>query len=139
MAVCFGTNVEIHFTSLQIVITVSRTKPSRSASEMIIATLRMSVSSEKRDDVIRTLRLVMGPTLAQRRCISCRLYQDVEDENLLSFVQEWKSREALDEHIRSKDYRKILAVMELASEPPEIKFVESLKTDGMELIEEIRR
>jgi hypothetical protein len=28
--------------------------------------------------------------------------------------------------------------MELASEPPEIKFVEALNTDGMELIEEIR-
>ena len=64
--------------------------------------------------------------------------QDVVDANLISFVQEWDSREAMAEHIRSKDYRNILAVMELASEPPEIKFVEALNTDGMELIEEIR-
>jgi quinol monooxygenase YgiN len=99
----------------------------------------MSVSSEKRDDVIRTLRLAMGPTQARLSCISCRLYQDVDDENLISFVQEWDSREALETHIRSNDYRNVLAVMELASEPPEIKFVESLKTNGMELIEEIRR
>ena len=28
--------------------------------------------------------------------------------------------------------------MELANEPPDIQFVEALKTDGMELIEEIR-
>ena len=105
---------------------------------MIIAILRMSVSSEKRDDAIRTLRLIMGPTQAQLSCISCRLYQDVEDENLVSLVQEWESREALETHIRSNDYRNVLAVMELASEPPEIKFVESLKTNGMELIEEIR-
>jgi hypothetical protein len=28
--------------------------------------------------------------------------------------------------------------MELASEPPEINFVEALRTEGMELIEEIR-
>ena len=105
---------------------------------MIIATLRMSVPPERRDDVLTTLRLVMGPTQAQLSCISCRLYQDVEDENLMSLVQEWESREALETHIRSNDYKKILAVMELASEPPEIKFVESLKTDGMELIEEIR-
>lgn len=105
---------------------------------MIIAILRMSVSSEKRDDAIRTLRLIMGPTQAQLSCISCRLYQDVEDENLVSLVQEWESREALETHIRSNDYRNVLTVMELASEPPEIKFVESLKTNGMELIEEIR-
>lgn len=105
---------------------------------MIVAILRMSVSSERRDDAIRTLRLIMGPTQALLSCISCRLYQDVDDENLISFVQEWDSREALETHIRSDDYRYVLAVMELASEPPEIKFVESLKTDGMELIEETR-
>jgi quinol monooxygenase YgiN len=80
----------------------------------------------------------MGPTQARLSCISCRLYQDVDDENLISFVQEWDSREALETHIRSNDYRNVLAVMELASEPPEIKFVESLKTNGMELVEEIR-
>jgi quinol monooxygenase YgiN len=105
---------------------------------MIIATLRMSVSPDKRDDVLTTLLLVMGPTLAQHSCISYRLYQDVEDENLMFLVQEWESRDALETHIRSKDYRKILAVMELANEPPDIQFVEALKTDGMELIDEIR-
>lgn len=41
-------------------------------------------------------------------------------------------------HIRSNDYRNVLAVMEIASGPPEIKFVEALETDGMELIGEIR-
>lgn len=105
---------------------------------MIIATLRMFVPPEKRDDVLRTLRLLMGPTRAQLSCISCRLYQEVEDANLISFIQEWNSWEALETHIRSNDYRKVLAVMELASEPPEIKFVEALKTDGIELIKEIR-
>lgn len=53
--------------------------------------------------------------------------------------KKWESWEALDKYIRSDEYKKILAMMELASEPPEIKFVESLKTDGMELIQEIRR
>ena len=101
---------------------------------MIVSNLRMSVPREKKDDILRTLRMVTGPTRAHLNCISCRLYQDVDDENLISFVQEWESREALETHIRSDDYRKILAVMELASGPPEIKFVESLKTDGMELI-----
>ena len=106
---------------------------------MIVSNLRMSVPREKKDDILRTLRMVTGPTRAHLNCISCRLYQDVDDENLISFVQEWDSREALETHIRSNDYRKILAVMELTSEPPEIKFVETLKTDGLELIEEIRR
>ena len=105
---------------------------------MVIATLRMSVPVENQDNVLRTLRMVMGPTRAQLRCISCQLYQDVEDANLVSFVQEWESQEALDDHIRSDDYRKVLAVMELASEQPEVKFITASHTDGMELIERLR-
>ena len=105
---------------------------------MIIATLRMSVPPEKKDDILRTLRIVTGPTRAQLSCISCIIYQDVEDENVVSFVQEWESWEALDEYIRSDIYRKILAVMELANQPPEIKFITAVKTEGLELIEEVR-
>jgi quinol monooxygenase YgiN len=98
----------------------------------------MSVSPERREEVVSTLRMVMGPTVAQLKCISCGLYQDADDENIVSFVQEWESQEALDEYIRSDEYRKILAVMDLASEPPEIKFITAVKTEGLELIEEIR-
>ena len=56
----------------------------------------------------------------------------------VSFVQKWESQEALDEYIRSDAYRKILAVMELASEQPEIKFITASHKAGMELIEDLR-
>jgi quinol monooxygenase YgiN len=105
---------------------------------MVISTLRMSVPPDKRDEVLRTLRMVMGPTRAHLSCISCCLYQDVEDENLVSFVQEWESQEALEANIRTDDYRKILAVMELADAQPEIKFITASHTAGMELIEDLR-
>jgi len=105
---------------------------------MTVSNLRMSVPREKKDDILRTLRMVTGPTRAHLNCISCQIYQDLEDENYVPFVQKWESWKALDKYIRSDEYKKILAVMELASEPPDIKFVEALKTDGMELIEEIR-
>ena len=105
---------------------------------MVIATLRMVVPPEKQADALRTLRMVMGPTRAQLRCISCQLYQNVEDARLVSFVQEWESQEALNDHIRSDDYRKVLAVMELASEKPEIRFITASHTAGMELIERLR-
>ena len=105
---------------------------------MVIATLRMSVPPEKQDDVLRALRSVMGPTRAQLKCVSCQLYRDADDSDLLALVQEWESQEALDEHIRSDDYRRVLAVMELASERPEIKFITASHTAGMELIEQLR-
>jgi len=53
-------------------------------------------------------------------------------------VEEWESQADLDKHIRTDDFRKILAVMDISNEPPEIKFNTVSKTVGMEFIERIR-
>jgi quinol monooxygenase YgiN len=66
------------------------------------------------------------------------VYSQTENSDSLVLLEEWKSREGLEQHIRSDDFRTILAVMDLAIEPPEIKFVTASNTAGMELIEELR-
>jgi quinol monooxygenase YgiN len=53
-------------------------------------------------------------------------------------VEQWKTQEALDKHISSDDFRRILAVLDLSVGPPEVKFVTASHTTGMELIEELR-
>ena len=52
--------------------------------------------------------------------------------------EEWESRETLDKHVRSDQYRTILAAMDLAREPPEIQFCGIASTAGMERIEELQ-
>ncbi len=56
----------------------------------------------------------------------------------MTLIEEWESREALDRHVRSDHYRKILAAMDLASEPPDIRFCCVALIAGMERIEELR-
>ena len=105
---------------------------------MIIVTLRIVVPPERRDEVLKTLRLFLGPTGVQPGCISCRFCQDIENENALTLVEEWESQADLDTHIRTDDFRKILAVMDISNEPPEIKFNTVSKTAGMEVMERVR-
>ncbi|TEU05224.1 MAG: hypothetical protein E3J22_05920 [Candidatus Aminicenantes bacterium] len=105
---------------------------------MIIVILRLSVPSEKRSDTVRAIRSIIGPTEAQLDCTLCRVYSQTENSDSLVLLEEWKSQEGLEQHIRSDDFRTILAVMDLAIEPPEIKFVTASNTAGMELIEELR-
>ena len=107
-------------------------------SETVTATLRIHVTSERRNEVLKILRLLIGPISVLPDCVGCRLYQDAEDKNILTFQQEWTSSEALERHIRSDHYLKILAVMELATEPPEVEFVTASHTAGMEYIEKLR-
>jgi len=63
---------------------------------------------------LKTLSSVVGPTRVLRRCLSCRLYEDLENTNILTLIAEWESRETLDKHVRSDRYRKILAAMDLS-------------------------
>ncbi|HEX3035677.1 MAG TPA: antibiotic biosynthesis monooxygenase, partial [Thermodesulfobacteriota bacterium] len=70
----------------------------------------------------------------QPGCISCYFYQDVENENAFILVEEWTTRETLEGHIREKNYRKLLALMDFLSEPPQVKFNTISSTQGMEYV-----
>lgn len=104
----------------------------------ILARLRVVIPTEKRSDVVHTLRSLLEPTEVEPGCIRCHFYQDVQDENILNFVEEWQSKEDLDRHLRSDQYRKLLAVVDMSREQPEIRFDTITHTEGMEAIRAAR-
>jgi hypothetical protein len=53
-------------------------------------------------------------------------------------VEEWASLKDLEEHLCNDNFRLLLTVMELSSEPPEIKFYTSYGPSGMEAISTAR-
>ena len=107
---------------------------------MLIVSLRIKVSREKRKDFMNSARLVLGPTRIQLGCISCRLYQDIDEDepDAVLLVEEWQSREHLDRHFNSDQYRIILSLMEASDQFPDIKINIVSKTEGLEAIEAVR-
>ena len=105
---------------------------------MITSTFRFFVYPERRDDVLKTLRRVMGPTEVQPGCIRCRIYQDVDNPNALTYVEEWESEEALTNHVRSDSYKGLLSVLDLSSKEPSVKFQTVSSTMGLDFVEEVR-
>ena len=106
---------------------------------MIIATVRLVVSPEQRNDVLETGRLLLDRTRVQPGCMSCRFYQDIADPNALILLEEWRSQEDLNRHMLSEEYRSILALIDMASETPEIKFNTISHCSGMEVIQAARQ
>ena len=104
-----------------------------------MASLRVVVPKKKWHEVLKTLRPLLAPTRVRQGCLDCRLYQDVEDENTFLLIQEWESQEALESHVFSDEYRKILAAMDLAAEKPEVMFHTVTRTAGMEFIRTVRK
>jgi hypothetical protein len=51
----------------------------------------------------------------------------------------WESEEELERHLRSDEYRKVLLVMEMALDHPEVGFKNLESSTGIETIEKARR
>jgi len=105
---------------------------------MITATLRIDVGEERRGEVNRLLRSLIEPTRVETGCISCRLYHEEDDPNIMTWVEEWQSEADVKRHLRSPQYRKILAALDMADAEPQIRFDTVVETAGMRLIEEAR-
>ena len=106
---------------------------------MITLTLRLKVPDKRCQDFVSSAKLILGPTSIQPGCMSCRLYQDLDEPDAVFLVEEWESREKLDRHFNSEQCRIILSLMEAADQFPEIKINTVSKMEGLEAIAAARR
>ena len=106
---------------------------------MIIAVAKMIFPPQARKEAVKILRSVLGPTQYAAGCINCGLYEEIVDQRVIVLFQEWASKEDLDKYLRSDEYKRILAAMDMGSVPPEVIFIEVAHTGGLEMVEAARR
>lgn len=105
---------------------------------MIIASLCLTVEGPSRDQVVRSLRALTGPTVLERGCMACRVLAEADDPTRLVYVEQWETTEQLVSQLRSKRYRKVLAAMEESVASPEIQFLWISEAKGMEFLQAAR-
>lgn len=105
---------------------------------MVHATIRMLIPPKRRGEVLDILSSLAERFRFEPGCISCRVYQDAEAEPVLMLEQLWESGEDLERHLRSEEFGKVLLVVDMSLEPPEIRFAEISRSTGMELIVKAR-
>lgn len=105
---------------------------------MFLSVIRIVPVPEKRDGLLEMLISVAKQTKLLHGCAGCTVYEESGNGNAVLFLERWGSREALDRHVRSDLYIRVLHAMDLAREPPEISFYEISGEKGLELIHELR-
>jgi quinol monooxygenase YgiN len=107
---------------------------------MVHATIRMDISPAKATEALEILCSMAERTRVKSGCISSRIYRDVQAEHAHAIMIEelWRSQEELEQHLRSSDYHRVLLVVEMAKEPPEIRFNAISHSSGVETIEKAR-
>jgi quinol monooxygenase YgiN len=105
---------------------------------MVITLLRVVVPTDKQEAVLEILSSVIDLTWGLPGCTGCVCYEEPKKDGAVLYMEQWESKEDLYRHIQSDLYLRLISVMEMAAEAPEIRFHEVSKTMGMELIETLR-
>jgi quinol monooxygenase YgiN len=105
---------------------------------MVVATLRILPLQERRSQVLEILRSVQGPLLAQPGCAACDIYEEEGAAHAVVFVERFESDAALEAHLRSDTYGRLLRALELSEGVPDIRFERVLSSEGLELVERQR-
>ncbi len=105
---------------------------------MITSTIRITASENSNDEIVRVLRSLIEPTRVQTGCVSCGLYKDLQDPEIIVWAEEWNTQDDLERHLRSPQYKKILAAFDMSNSQPNIRFNTVIETKGMQLIAEAR-
>jgi quinol monooxygenase YgiN len=105
---------------------------------MVLSTLRLMIPPKKHGEVLSILKSMAEQNRIHRGCLRSRIYRDVEEERVFVFEEMWRSEEELKNHLRSNEYGKLLRVVGMALEKPEIRFNTITRWSGVETIEKAR-
>jgi len=105
---------------------------------MILSTVRLVISPQERPEVLRILRVFMGHTTARTGCAGFSVSQDLTNHEVITISDRWVTRDDLDAHVRSAEYRLLLTVIDLSVTPPEISFDELQHLGGLDLVHAVR-
>lgn len=105
---------------------------------MVRSTIRMLIPLNKQSEALEILEMVRVETQFESSCISTRLYRGVDEVRAIMVEELWTSEEDLLHHLQSEEYRRVLLVVEMAEEHPEIRFDTINCSSGVETIEKAR-
>jgi quinol monooxygenase YgiN len=104
---------------------------------MLKLRMHMEFTPDRYDEAAAALRSIVGPVRSEPGCRATRLLRNVDGGCALTWVEEWRSVSDFERHLQASAFRRLLAVMELASEKPEFEVDDVSSRRGFELVEEL--
>ncbi len=78
---------------------------------MIKVVAKNIVKSEKIEEVIAMYQELVDKTREEDGCIAYELYQDEQDATVLTMIEEWEDRAALDRHMKTEHFLRIVPLV----------------------------
>jgi len=86
-------------------------------------------------DVLQSVQVILASV---SDCLQASVSIESGESGAILYLEKWRSRESLDEHLRSSVYMRVLEALELSCRNPEVTFFDGLEVGGWEIIEMAR-
>lgn len=94
---------------------------------MIKVVAKKLVNEGKVEEVIELYEELVRETRKEEGCIKYELYQDEKDSRILAVIEEWESKDALEKHMNSEHFVRIVPMIgELAEKKKDMNIYNKL-------------
>lgn len=66
------------------------------------------IKAEKKDEFIKLTKELIQKSRKEDGCIAYHLFEDVNDPLILTFVEDWRDQEAINNHNNSEHFKRIV-------------------------------
>jgi len=88
---------------------------------MIKVVAKNFIKKDKIEEVLEHIKELVASTVKEEGCIKYEIYQDEKDKSILTMIEEWESKEALNKHMSSEHFKRIVPIIgEFAEKAGEI-------------------
>ena len=106
---------------------------------MITCRLFMNVLPQKQKEVLQTLLALLQQSEKEIGCLRYGIFSDIEEENVLNLISEWKTLDSLNQYMKSDCFSILLGLKSLLSEPLKMQILAGSDSEEMEMVHELRK
>jgi len=101
-------------------------------------TIEMRARPGKVQELYQTLQALL-PTIRSEKCArDCRVYQDVEDENVFFLVMNWEKKAGLEHYLQTGGGSALLGAVDLLSSTARVRLGKDSPWEGIESLKRMR-
>jgi quinol monooxygenase YgiN len=102
-------------------------------------TVEIKARSGKSQELYQTLQALLPTIRKEKGCRDCRVYRDVEDEDVFFLSIHWEARTSLERYVRSSNGGTLLGAIDLLSETARVRFGEDSFWKGIDSLKRMRK
>ena len=105
---------------------------------MILSLIKIYPSKGHASDIIDVFQSVKVLLASVPDCLHAAVSIEGEENGAIFYLEKWRSREALDDHLRSSTYMMVLEALEFSCRSPEVAFFDGVEVGGLDVVEMAR-